>query len=204
MSLIGHDLAGHHLVGRPLWTGLHHESAHRDHVGGLILVRHAMPDVVPDVPPAEWRLSADGLVQARRLAAALPFDAMLVSSAEPKARQTLESLGPVATDARFNEVARDEPFGGNFREVRAKYVGGTAYTSWEAQAAVSARFKAGVDEWIARAGARPLIIATHGMAMTTWLATVVTMADPVAFWRGLIFPDAFVITPPTLRRLSDD
>jgi broad specificity phosphatase PhoE len=164
----------------------------------LILVRHAPPDVQSDVPPADWLLSEYGQSLASSLVPLLPTDALLVSSAEPKARQTLEQAGPVRTDPRFNEVVRDEAFGGNFREVRAAYVGGADhlaedYARWEPRADVIGRFQAGIDAWSARAGDRPLVVGSHGMAMTIWLSSVVDLGDVAGFWRDLRFPDALAV-----------
>ena len=91
----------------------------------LFLVRHAMPAFGPDVPAAAWELSSQGWSAARALARALPVEALLVASREPKARQTLEPAGSVQTDERFNEVTRDEPYEGDFRTRRRAYVTGT-------------------------------------------------------------------------------
>jgi broad specificity phosphatase PhoE len=56
----------------------------------LILVKHAPPDVVPDLPPDKWVLSAKGHdlcnTLADRLAAHEP--AVIVASEEPKAAET--------------------------------------------------------------------------------------------------------------------
>lgn len=153
----------------------------------LYLVRHAMPAAGPDRPPELWPLDDAG----RRAAAALvlPPDALLVSSAELKARQTLEPAGPVVTDARFNEVTRNEPFEGDYRARRRAYVGGVDHAGWETRGDVVARFDAGIAHWRAAAGGRPLVIGTHGMAMTVWLATVLDLPDPAGFWEKLRLPD---------------
>lgn len=87
---------------------------------------------------------------------------MLVSSQEPKARQTLEPTGHVIPDSRFNEQ-------------------------------VVARFDAGIKHWHLRAAARPLVVATHGMAMTLWLADSIDLADPTSFWADLRLPDVFEV-----------
>jgi broad specificity phosphatase PhoE len=157
----------------------------------LYLVRHAMPAFSPDVPPDRWPLDDDG----RRAAAALvlPPDALLVSSTEPKARQTLEPAGPVVTDARFDEVRRDEPFHGDYRARRRAYVGGTDHPGWEPRERAVARFAAGVHAWRARAGGRALVVCTHGMVMTLWLASVADLPDPAGFWAGLGLPDVIEI-----------
>nr|BFE74107.1 hypothetical protein GCM10020092_074080 [Actinoplanes digitatis] len=159
----------------------------------LFLVRHAMPVLDPEVPPEQWELDAAGRRGAESLRHVIPSDAVLVSSEEPKARQTLERTGHVCTDIRFNEVVRDEPFHGDFRGRRRAYLAGADHTGWEPRERVVERIDAGIKHWRTRAAARSLVVATHGMAMTLWLATVVDLADPTDFWADLRLPDVFEV-----------
>jgi broad specificity phosphatase PhoE len=170
----------------------------------LVLVRHATPDFGPQTPPEQWPLAPEGRAAAESLRPVLPPDALLVSSEEPKARQTLEPTGPVTTDARFNEVRRHEPFDGDFRARRFAYVTGADHPGWEDRAGVAARFSAGITSWQARCGDRPLVVASHGMAMTVWLSAAVGLHDPGAFWLDLRLPDVFTVdlAARTVQRLS--
>jgi len=122
---------------------------------------------------------------------------MLVSSQEPKARQTLEPTGPVFADARFNEVARNEPYHGDFRARRTAYLAGADHPGWEPREQVAARFGAGIKHWHLRAATRPLVVATHGMAMTLWLAHAIDLAEPTSFWDDLRLPDLFEVNLAT-------
>jgi broad specificity phosphatase PhoE len=173
----------------------------------LILVRHAMPAFGPDVPPEEWELSDEGRAAAATLARLLPAGARLVGSNEPKAWQTLEPAGPVHDrDARFNEVWRvGEPWEGEFRELRRAYVTGTDHDGWEPRDEVARRFDAGITEQLALAGDVPLVVASHGMAMTLWLTARGGLDDPGTFWADLRFPDAHQIDLATgaIRRLVE-
>ncbi len=113
-----------------------------------------------------------------------------MSSAEPKAHQTLSPAGPVTRDARFNEIERTgEPFDGDFRELRRSYVEGTEHAGWEPRARAAARFDAALTEHLTTAAGRPLVVATHGMVMTVWLSERLGLADPGAFWARLRLPD---------------
>jgi broad specificity phosphatase PhoE len=163
-----------------------------------------MPAHGPEIPAAEWQLSERGRQDAESIRGVLPAGALLVSSTEPKARQTLEPAGDVLTDKRFNEVCRDEAYRGDFQAARRAYVGGADHPGWETRAAVVARFDSGVRRWRALAGARPLVVASHGMAMTLWLSATVNVADPAGFWAGLRFPDVLEVHPDALfvRRAS--
>jgi broad specificity phosphatase PhoE len=163
----------------------------------LCLVRHAMPAHGPEVAAAEWELSEQGRQAAESICRILPAGALLVSSTEPKARQTLEPAGEVITDARFCEVRRDEAYSDDYLSARHAYVTGTDHPGWEERAAVAARFGSAVRRWLAQAGSRPLVIATHGMALTLWLSATLTIADPGQFWAGLRFPDVLEIDPAT-------
>ncbi|WP_205857634.1 histidine phosphatase family protein [Phytoactinopolyspora endophytica] len=158
----------------------------------VILVRHAMPEVDPAVPPHEWHLSAEGREATEALH--LPVRARVVSSTEPKAAQTLEHCGVVVRDARFNEVRRSsEPFGGNWRALRRAYVDGVEHDGWEPHEAVAARFGSAIDEHRDNARGEVLVVAAHGMAITVWLARRLGLADPVQFWEGLRFPDMITL-----------
>jgi broad specificity phosphatase PhoE len=156
----------------------------------LILVRHAMPAFRPHTPAHEWLLGDDGHAAARALADAIPVDAHLVASAEPTAWQTLEPSGQVVRDPRFNEIRRTEPWGGDYRRLRRAYVEGAGHSDWEPRARVVERFDSAVCEHCDVAAGRPLVVATHGMAMTVWLTARIGLPDPGRFWDGLRFPDA--------------
>ncbi|MGC4938743.1 histidine phosphatase family protein [Kribbella sp. DT2] len=156
----------------------------------LVLVRHAMPVHGPETPARDWVLGPEGREAARELCARLPAGARLVASTEPKAIATIEPLGPVVTDARFDEIARVEAYDGDFRTRRRLYVEGTDLADWEPREEVVRRFGAGVAEY---ATGGPVVIASHGMATTLWLTATVGLTDPGAFWDDLRFPDAVVV-----------
>jgi len=181
----------------------------------VMLIRHAMPDAGrsartsgrrtvggrdPEIVPArDWRLGDAGRAAAKALATALPPNAYLVASDEPKAIETvsLASGGAtVAIDAGFAEVRRPDAWTDAHRALAAAYVGGATHAGWELQASVVRRFDAAVARHHEFATARHqvLVIGTHGMAMTLWLASRFVLApDPVGFWAALAFPDVVVV-----------
>jgi broad specificity phosphatase PhoE len=60
----------------------------------LILVKHAAPEVNPDVPPEQWHLSEKGRASCIALAASLAPHSprVIVSSEEPKAAETAKLI----------------------------------------------------------------------------------------------------------------
>jgi broad specificity phosphatase PhoE len=158
----------------------------------VILVRHAMPEVVPGVPPHEWELGPEGRAVARALAAALPSEPQVISSDEPKALQTAEEIvavrgGTLIVDHRLAEARRPTEWDQDYRARAARYVGGEALAGWEPHDAVIERFAA---------AANGDIIVTHGLAMTLYLG------QGVAFWEELRFPDAWSALAGHLRRVD--
>jgi broad specificity phosphatase PhoE len=163
----------------------------------LILVRHAEPDVRPDQDPREWVLSTAGRRAASALAARLPTDATWVSSTERKAWETLRCATAeqveVVHDPGFDEVLRDEPFDDGFRARRLAWVTGlldSRHAGWETPAETAARFDLAVGRHAE--SDRPLVVASHGMAMTAWLLHQGHLGDAGAageFWTRLAFPD---------------
>lgn len=157
-----------------------------------------MPDAAEHSSPDTWRLSADGRAAAAVLRRALPADALLCASEEPKAWETLGGSDSVRRDARFNEVARTgEPWEGAFRELRLQYVQGVAHPGWEAHVEAAASFDAGVLDALDPRGTagRPVVIASHGMVMTTWLVSrgIVQAEKAGDFWSDLRFPDCLLV-----------
>lgn len=157
----------------------------------MILVRHALPELDPAVPPREWHLGPAGRAAARELAARLPRDAQLVSSDEPKARETAEEIvavrgGEIVVDARLREAVRPTGWDQDYRGEARRYLAGERLGGWEPRVEVAARM---------RAAARGDIVVTHGLAMTLFLG------ESVAFWEQLRFPDAWSALAGHLRRV---
>jgi broad specificity phosphatase PhoE len=168
-------------------------------VAEVVLVRHAMPERQSDVPAERWRLGDAGRAAARELAGALPRELFAVTSDEPKAQQTAEELiavcgGTLAVDARVAETHRPRAWDEGFRERARQYVGGRRHAGWEPQEAVVARFDAAVRAGLGALGTAPLIVVSHGQALTLWLRSVGAVDDAPSFWSALAFPDAWMVS----------
>jgi 8-oxo-dGTP pyrophosphatase MutT (NUDIX family) len=161
-----------------------------------------MPEVDATRPPGEWILSSDGI----NAAAALRLEALAasaVSSPERKAVQTVALAlrlpeSAVATAVSFREVDRVESVHDGFRDARRAWIAGRLderHEGWETPDAAARRF----HEALLAQDARHVVVGTHGMVLTAWLASQGLVADAVAFWEALRFPDVVEIGIPLLR-----
>ena len=138
----------------------------------VILLRHAAPEVRPGVRPERWSLSADGRQAARLLRGQLPERAVLASSREAKAIETLclaagRDRHRLHIDDNFGEVQRIEPFDDHHHSRRLAWVRNELddrHIGWETPSQAAVRFQAGLD-----AIDDDVVVATHGMVMTAWL-----------------------------------
>jgi broad specificity phosphatase PhoE len=158
-----------------------------------------MPLMQPEVPADLWRLGDDGRAAARELAGALPHAPLVVTSDEPKAQQTAEEVvavcaGTVTVDARVAETRRPHAWDANFSELARQFVAGRHHVGWEAQYAIVRRFDAAVRETLGASYKAPVVVVTHGQALTLWLRSVGAVDDAPRFWSELTFPDAWMVT----------
>jgi broad specificity phosphatase PhoE len=161
----------------------------------LLLVRHSLPELVPSVPSEEWRLSEEGRRRCGTLAERLaPHEpAVLLSSTEPKARETAELIAPaLGLDVQLSDgvresarrtvgwLGRDELD----RGIRALFErpDEVVYGEESAAAALS-RFEAAVDGL-----GEPAVVVTHGTVLSLYVAAR-TGRDPYELWRSLELPD---------------
>lgn len=179
----------------------------------LVLVRHAAPDYDLELPARRWGLSEQGMADGRALVERLPPGALLVTSPEPKAWQTIDpdDRDHAYRDERFREVgAPDRVFADAADWVAARLaylrgeLTGDLADGWEPAREVVARFDEGLSNAETHAQGRPVVVATHGLAMTVWLTAKVALARPDEFWLALTMPDMWSVDLETgeLRHLS--
>lgn len=169
----------------------------------LTLLRHAMPEVDASAPPGDWHLSTEGATAAADLSIR---GTVAVSSPERKALQTTAlatgiSRDAIVQDARFREVDRDEQLHAGFRDARRAWIADRLderHDGWETPEAVAQRF----HEGLLAHPAEHLVVGTHGMALTAWMAAqglVDPGKDAVSFWETLRFPEVIQLDIPLLR-----
>jgi broad specificity phosphatase PhoE len=165
----------------------------------VLLVRHSVPEVDPSIPAADWRLTAEGRSRcaalAERLAAHEPD--VVVSSPEPKARETAELLA-----ARLGLELREAA---ELREQERRTVGWLERAELEAgirrlfaepdqvvfgeESATDAlaRFSRAVDGLGDGA-----VVVSHGTVISLYAAGC-TGSDAFEIWSGLELPDLLVV-----------
>jgi broad specificity phosphatase PhoE len=168
----------------------------------VVLVRHAMPETDPTVAPERWPLGEASRDAARRLARLLPAEPLVLVSDETRATQTANELvavrgGFVRVDARIGEAHRPDRWHDDYRARGFRYVAGQTYVGWEPHETVVRRFDAGVRAALGVRADAPLVIVSHGLALTLWLQSVGAVSDVGAFWQDLTFPDAFRVSVQT-------
>jgi len=163
----------------------------------LILVKHSAVDVVPDQPPATWRLSADGRARCAALADRLaPFrPERITSSVEPKARETAELVAarlgiPLGTAPDLHEHDRRNTafLGANvFDAAVARFFAepDALVLGHETAAAAARRFDRAVVAVAAEStGETTCVIVTHGTVIALFVAAHAGI-EPLGLWREL-------------------
>ena len=173
----------------------------------LILIKHAAPLVVPGTPPEEWKLSDRGRESCAALAEAVRphAPAVIVSSEEPKARETAELLAErlgvsVETAAGLHEhdrsnvphmrsgefISHVEVF---FRRPTERVLGR------ESAVAALDRFESAVDAVVSAHPQGNLAIVSHGTVIALFAAE---HSDRYGFelWREMGLPSFLVMELP--------
>lgn len=173
----------------------------------MILVRHSNPEADPEVPPAEWSLSAAGRTRARALADRLrPLSPDSIhSSPERKARETADILAAalqlrvtIVADLREHDRA-GVPFfhtPGVFEEyVRRLFESPQERVFGNESAAASlTRFRHAIGE-VSGSGARRPLVVTHGTVMSLYIAAELGV-DAALIWKQLATPCHAVLGGP--------
>ena len=170
----------------------------------LILVKHSLPEILEDVPAREWHLSEAGQARSRELAGTLIQyqPDVLVSSVEPKARETASILA--------------ENLGLEFREVEGLHeherTGSPYYSKDEFQNLVReffdkpnelvfgnetansalVRFRQAVDFVLNSYGDKNVVIVAHGTVISLFAAWL-TGCNGFDLWQELGLPSFVVL-----------
>jgi broad specificity phosphatase PhoE len=170
-------------------------------VSPITYVRHAMPVRSDGEHPTRWHLDDAGRAAAAQLAERLevaPRIGCLLTSTEPKAMETAEAIAArwgsdLTADDRLREAARPW-IGDGYRAVVHRYLRGELPDGWEPHGDVERRVAAAVSDALAAADDRPVVVVSHGLALSLHLGHRLGRDfDCESFWSSLAFPDAWAL-----------
>ncbi len=176
----------------------------REALTKLILVKHSLPAIEPDVPASRWQLGEEGRRRCGVLAQALTAyrPAEIVCSEEPKAAETARLVA-----AAWGQGCTVRP---GLHEHRRETVGWLGAEAFEASVArlfaepnrlvfgeetaaeALTRFSGAVAEAAGQSQAAALVIVAHGTVMALYAAAVAGV-DGFALWRRLGLPSIVVL-----------
>ena len=179
----------------------------------LLLVKHALPDIQPDVPARTWRLGEQGRKQSERLAEALrPYAPdVVITSDEPKAVETgqivAEALGlprRTAPDLHEHDSAGEPYFADPAafeNAVRSLFSVPNERRFGESGNAALGRFAGGVEAALESCSGENVVLVTHGRVNTLFIAAHNDL-EPFAFWKGWPLGAFVVLERPGYRVLE--
>jgi broad specificity phosphatase PhoE len=179
-------------------------------VAKLILVKHAAPQIAPDVPSPRWVLSAEGRRRCDWLASQLREQGVrrLYSSLEPKA---LETAALVAVQLGLavrprQDLHENDRMGLGFvsademrRRIRRFFEAPSAVAMGaETADAAASRFEGAIRALVSEAPEEAAAVVTHGTVLTTLIARYDRL-DAFAFWASLSLPACVVMDGASFR-----
>ncbi len=173
----------------------------------LILIKHALPEIVPEVPAPQWHLSEAGRVQANLLADWLTdvCTAVIVTSREPKATQTATILStqlgcPYVEAENLHEHDRtnegwlaDAEFRSRVREMMAEPA--RLMFGLETADDAMSRFARGVDSVLKDHPSGNVAIVAHGTVISL-LVSRRCGVDAFGLWDRLELPSVVEVEVP--------
>ena len=173
----------------------------------LILVKHALPEIIPTLPANQWHLSEVGRAQCALLADQLATyaPAALVSSSEPKALETAHLVAQKMhtsvqiVDGLHEHDRSNTPWLGpeEFDRAVAAFFHRPAelVLGCETAQQASERFAKTMAEVTSRYAEQNVVVFTHGTVLSLYVARATGM-EPFALWKRLGLPSFVVLTFP--------
>jgi broad specificity phosphatase PhoE len=177
-------------------------------LGSLILVKHSLPVIVPDVPANRWELSEEGRSRAARLGASLRpyFPGAIVSSPEPKAQQTAAIAADIlgltfeTVDGLQEHERSETPFiGDSFQDAVADFFARPSSLVLGRETADEAydRFAGVLARILESHGEETLAVVSHGTVISLYASRAAAI-DPMSLWKALGLPSYVVFSLPAM------
>ena len=174
----------------------------------LILVKHSLPEIAEDLPANEWELSDEGRILARKLAVRLNGfrPELIISSVEPKAKQTAEIIAAEHDlELQFIEglhehdrskvgyLHRDQFQAAvcEFFEEPGRLIFGS-----ETADACHARFQQAVHSILDQNFGKTVVIVAHGTVISLFVSRL-TGISGWSLWNELALPSFIVVDMQT-------
>ena len=179
----------------------------------LILVKHSLPEILPEIPASEWHLSVEGRQRCQVLADEIAKHApdLIFSSPEPKAQETAQIIAqqlikPLFIVPGLHEHERktvrftnEEQFEASVKEF---FEQPDALVFGEETAAQCLnRFSGAVNQLLSKNRDENLVVISHGTVITLLVANNCGI-EPFPFWSRLDLPSFIVLSLPDLEVLS--
>ena len=170
----------------------------------LILVKHSLPEIIENIPAREWTLSEEGRARCKRLAERLANHTpeRLVSSLEPKARETSElvakELGvPSSAMEGLHEhersvvgyLSKDE-----FQEAVRTFFAHPDVLVFGSETAAQThqRFQSAINSILSRFPGRTIVVVAHGTVISLFVSRLTGISD-LFLWKELGLPSFVVL-----------
>lgn len=173
----------------------------------LVLVKHSLPHIVPDVPAREWRLAEEGRRRCRPLAERLAHyrPTIITSSSEPKALETAQLVAahlgvPYRVAEGLHEHDRENVGFLDRQEFDAAVAHFFAHPDElvlgrETAAQAQRRFATAVGSVLAQNGDGDSVVVAHGTVIALFVASRAGIA-PFPVWRRLDLPSFVELSLP--------
>jgi len=174
----------------------------------LILVRHSLPDIVPELPANQWRLSREGRGRCKILAARLAGHkpCLIVTSLEPKALETgqlvasMLELPQTAAAGLHEHVRQSVSYCADEAQFQASVVRmleqpGQPVFGDETGDQAHQRFSQAIASVIEHYPQGNLAVVTHGTVLSLFVSRAVGI-EPVPLWKRLGLPSFVALGLP--------
>lgn len=170
----------------------------------LILVKHSLPEIRPEVPPAKWELGEEGRRRCIPLAAVLARYEPdgVISSQEPKAaetaRLTAQALDlPVHTFPNLHEHRRTSTEYSTpevFQERMERFFAEPEQLVFGEETAIQAevRFTTALQEALQAFPFERPVVVSHGTVISLYVARIAGR-EPYELWQSLGLPSVVVL-----------